>query len=106
MFATIKKRNGQRLLTVPGWTRLFESSFNKPHNQVNKDDHLFPAYLNAEGFTGHLHTIHSFPPSSFMRWGLIALSAIALIRAEPRSHLCNQQPPVRNVPLQSIRGAL
>jgi hypothetical protein len=92
-----KKRNGQRQPTVPVYTRLLDN-IKQSHNQKSEDVHLFLADLNSEGFTvkrnPHLHV--SFQPPALIRRGLIALSAIALLRVKPHSpHLSNQQPPVR-----------
>jgi hypothetical protein len=96
-FDTMRERNDQWQLAAPGRTRLLEHPFKQPHKQISEDVQLFFAHLNSEGSYGHLQ-MFSFQPSTFARWGLIALSATALSRAGRRSlQLCNQLPQVRSV---------
>jgi hypothetical protein len=94
-FATIRKQRGGSHLTALGWNLLLAQKAKQQSYQVDEDVQLFPVNLNKEGFVANLHSDASCQPSTFARWGLIALSAIALTRAIPHSpQLCNQMPPI------------
>ena len=90
-FATIKKQRGQCHLTTLDVNLLLGQQTKQQCYQIDKDVQLFLADLDREGSASHLHPVLSFQPSALLRRGLIALSAIALVRVVPLSpQLCKQ----------------
>ena len=104
--ATIRKQRERRHSPALSWNLLLAQKAKQQSYQIDKDVQLFPINLNKEGFVANLHLGNSFQPPTRIRWGLIALSAIALRRAIYRApQLCNQVAlKGEHQPFQDSRG--